>query len=600
MDRLDTVDWASLEAAMGTAEKVPVLVRRLLEPKKQARRFARQQLEDLLLHQGGAIHPATVEVVPFLLELALDDATPDRGPLLVLLADLVTGDHENHLAGGYDPETSALAAMLGDHDLLRQLEEAANSLIPLLNHRDGSLRAGAAMLLAFLPRVAERSHPALVARAAKERKKATLASVLLATGLTGRAIEARPDLTPYLAHPQALVQQSAGIAMAWLGVEGDAFVSPVLGAASSRETVEDLPWADGVVARLGAAVIRVVVRGMTVDTVREQLGLVTDRFALAAAALDASFPDGERVERPRTLEALDPRQRALLDVLVEVDVLPSWHLRIHGLPAYEAGLNTLLAAERPVDRLRAEGEPWWLAFFDVFFQDASTERLVEDLLALDEDVRLELVLDGLRTYVVNKPWMADVAWYGLTVQTWRVIAQGAFPGDAAQRFVDAVLEQVSSEEPSDGRGPWPESVVALMLLGDRGSIDPRYDRLLWEAVKATGTKAGTVDHVRALLRSVPVERRAAAMRGHRLAMPSQNPENNRNAWHLWMYLDLCPTPEAVEQVVAYIERWGEQSRVSWVQRVLEAMPGLAVPVLRARVADGAPGSAVMERMLDAL
>ena len=87
LEGLDEVSWADLSHAYGSADDVPVLLRRAGSGGDEAR-AAIGDLYGKVFHQG-TVYPATVAAVPFLVELA--GSAPDRRDevtwMLGMLAD---------------------------------------------------------------------------------------------------------------------------------------------------------------------------------------------------------------------------------------------------------------------------------------------------------------------------------------------------------------------------------------------------------------------------------------------------------------------------------------------------------------------------------
>ena len=90
LDRLDDIDWNSLDDAYGTAEGVPDLLRSLISADKGERDEALNELFGCVWHQG-TIYSCTSHVVPFLVELLEKDAAPDREGVALLLAVIAAG-----------------------------------------------------------------------------------------------------------------------------------------------------------------------------------------------------------------------------------------------------------------------------------------------------------------------------------------------------------------------------------------------------------------------------------------------------------------------------------------------------------------------------
>ena len=81
LEGLDSIRWAELEHAYGSAEDVPGLLRELLDRDPAVRSKTIWTLYGNVFHQGTR-YPATAYVVPFLIELCESPETPARGDLL--------------------------------------------------------------------------------------------------------------------------------------------------------------------------------------------------------------------------------------------------------------------------------------------------------------------------------------------------------------------------------------------------------------------------------------------------------------------------------------------------------------------------------------
>lgn len=87
---LDSVDWASLTHAYGSAEDVPGLIRDLRSSDDEIRGAAMYEMYGNIYHQGTR-YEASAYAVPFLLELLADPATPARHEVIQLLSCLAVG-----------------------------------------------------------------------------------------------------------------------------------------------------------------------------------------------------------------------------------------------------------------------------------------------------------------------------------------------------------------------------------------------------------------------------------------------------------------------------------------------------------------------------
>ena len=88
---MDGVPWQRLHHAYGTAEDVPDLLRALRSPDDDTRHRAHYRLRGNIYHQGTRWE-ASSHAVPFLVGLADDPSTPERGLVVRLLRLVGLGD----------------------------------------------------------------------------------------------------------------------------------------------------------------------------------------------------------------------------------------------------------------------------------------------------------------------------------------------------------------------------------------------------------------------------------------------------------------------------------------------------------------------------
>ncbi|MFC8368124.1 HEAT repeat domain-containing protein [Streptomyces sp. NPDC057239] len=86
-DGLHDIDWSSMGHAYGTAEEIPALLTALRSPDADERAKALDRYYGAVHHQGD-VYEATTASLPFLLELAGDDTTPDRAEVVRLLVSI--------------------------------------------------------------------------------------------------------------------------------------------------------------------------------------------------------------------------------------------------------------------------------------------------------------------------------------------------------------------------------------------------------------------------------------------------------------------------------------------------------------------------------
>lgn len=159
LERLDTVDWASLTHAYGPATDVPSLLRSLLFPGKEERDEALSELFGNIWHQG-TVYPATAAAVPFLYELLAGADTPDKSGIAALLACIADG--VGYLEGELERERAEIASV---H---RAVSAGLHHLFPYLRDSDADLRRLVAVALGNYAEHAVISFPALEVAEASE------------------------------------------------------------------------------------------------------------------------------------------------------------------------------------------------------------------------------------------------------------------------------------------------------------------------------------------------------------------------------------------------------------------------------------------------
>jgi hypothetical protein len=147
LERLDTIDWASLKGCGGPATDVPDLLRELVSEEDGVRMDIWAELLDHLWHQG-TVFPASAAAIPFLYELLTDPDVPDKGPFVEMIAAIATG--EGDLVGSVrtdgeemwrrilDKQGKSLDQELAESEATEQAIHAAVSgglsyLVPYLN-----------------------------------------------------------------------------------------------------------------------------------------------------------------------------------------------------------------------------------------------------------------------------------------------------------------------------------------------------------------------------------------------------------------------------------------------------------------------------------
>jgi hypothetical protein len=246
--RLDAVRWESLHHADGRATDVPGHLRSLRSPDPPVRRKALARLA-VTVSEQGVRWQASCHVVPFLVALVDDPATPDRPAVLDLLRVLALGTREDQFLP-FDP-ASEFAAAEGVDDrqvalVIRRLERTeefsddewaianavtvrweADAYWAAAAHTDAYLRwltdpdpdiaARAAALLAWFP-ASDHMVTELLAVPADRGREQVRASANLTLAHLDAATDAAPvdrRLTELLTAPAAVVRTTAAVALAY-------------------------------------------------------------------------------------------------------------------------------------------------------------------------------------------------------------------------------------------------------------------------------------------------------------------------------------------------------------------------------------------------
>jgi hypothetical protein len=283
LDGLDSVPWGRLHHAYGAASDIPGRIRGLTDPDDEVRQEAWSTLLSTVYHHGTRWQ-ASRYIVPFVVGLIDDPATPDRAVLVGLLRAVAIGDREDGelpfspaaafsaavgvtpeiertvLTWLYDEDTRPDEAQLAATDAVAAYwaqgayEAAARhapSYLSWLADEDVAVAAGAAELLAWFPATIG-AVPALLAVPADDayalaRSSANLALAHLTTA-AAREPEVDTRLVELLDAPHLAVQLTAAVALAYRngpGLPDDAL--GVLRAASGskisrREWSDAWPW----------------------------------------------------------------------------------------------------------------------------------------------------------------------------------------------------------------------------------------------------------------------------------------------------------------------------------------------------------------------
>jgi hypothetical protein len=234
--RIEAVDWDAQRHAYGPATDVPALLQTLATADRRSRRRALAELAIRILHLGRCA-PVTIEIVPFLVELATDPSVKGRGAILTLLGNLAkAGDIQVH---------AAVAAGLDDY-------------VAALSDRASEVRAAAVYVLAHLPPNTVDAVRGCVADS-DESVRATARLTLAALG---------HDAGPVPADSGALERFAAAAASAMLERATLADVRELVGALATRER-QPVPWNDGDVASMALSLLELAPVGVLLAALTE-------------------------------------------------------------------------------------------------------------------------------------------------------------------------------------------------------------------------------------------------------------------------------------------------------------------------------------------
>ncbi|MEU1346024.1 PBS lyase [Streptomyces sp. NPDC005776] len=143
---IDEVDWASMEHAYGPADDVPELLRGLASADPSEREAALDGMYGAVHHQGD-VYACTLACIPFLFELVVDPAVPDRGGVVELLTSIggIDIDEEDIGEDEDDAEGAANYAMAA-----AAVSAGAGVFFALMADDDPGVRVSAPLALATL------------------------------------------------------------------------------------------------------------------------------------------------------------------------------------------------------------------------------------------------------------------------------------------------------------------------------------------------------------------------------------------------------------------------------------------------------------------
>jgi hypothetical protein len=367
----------------------------LLDPDPKVRNETLRTLYCNVFHQGTR-YPATVRVIPFLIEMCASPDVPNRYDLLRYWGSLITGyfsvlerplwgDGERIHDHGQVVIPEPGDSWWGDypatlHQVYRESVKGHEVACRLLADNDHAVRAGAARVLACLPTLVSDSVPRLQAQLRVEPSGWVRAAIAFALGELGSSSPLRSVLTED-AFPAARCMAACELAR----IEpAEDLIEPLLQFVSEPiEGYENIPGAGG--KSTGDAAFSI--SHLPAEVQRKAIPAICDRLdqarsfdtmPLVSAMLAAAFP--RRKEEVTELNAL---QRQVLARTVNTEELWSignlmWTFQAYGLPCDREKCARLVGV-KVADDEALKSLRWGLAFADIGFLDQGREGILKAL-----------------------------------------------------------------------------------------------------------------------------------------------------------------------------------------------------------------------------
>jgi HEAT repeat protein len=270
LEHLDEVNWRSLTHAYGTAEDVPVLLRRLAAGNAEEQRNVIYEFFGNIWHQG-TVYEASAHAVPFLIEILNAPSIGCRPDILHLLQALASGSSyhdvhqslESYQGQRQTPEFQGkvqreLTWVVAAH---RAVVDGVPSYLRLLDDADPSTRSMVPYLLATCIERAAEIESSIRARVAVEPDASVKAIMVLGLGKlwqrsrhqAGQPAILSPDLATLMTelmgsnHPP-VVRLAAALARVECSEAAlDPIVYPVIRETlpASIDAMRDTPWFEG-------------------------------------------------------------------------------------------------------------------------------------------------------------------------------------------------------------------------------------------------------------------------------------------------------------------------------------------------------------------
>ncbi len=368
LKRLDSVAWHNLRHAFGEASQVPGWIRDLTSENVIIRTQALEMLYGTIFYQG-TVYEATVQCVPFLVEITGQADLPDRDRILIFLARLATADARKTDELGYQEEAFAapqdplagLAAEGWQQRTRRRIDQHFADFLALLRDPQPAVRSAAAYLLACFLHRAAALRPLILRAIGREKDVLARSSMILCLGVIAQRESRYLDcLNRLRSRPQpALVRLTATMAVARNLQENtpEGALEDLVDVLSSLEPdlpaqYEHLPWSDGELAADCALVLCYFGRtraGQVVPDLLRILNRVEPYSALNVAYALLYFAFGGQAAKIQ-IRRLSDMQRVVLMALMESDAAWEAHLdmaellRMFGLPDWPDRIQAFLTS----------------------------------------------------------------------------------------------------------------------------------------------------------------------------------------------------------------------------------------------------------------
>lgn len=303
------------------ATDTPGHLRGLVQGHASAREHARRELSLSVIHQGTHWE-GSPEATQCLVELVLESRVSDRPALLALLSYLAT-TYEDRKWRRSVLELPRRAEVPLWRASWEAIAARGPELVPLLEDEDATVRAQAAVLLAFLPSIAAEATPRLARLLEGEDELAAGSAALALAAFTLQGVAAAAGLLRRgLATAEDARADACAIGLAWLGDRDEQTIARLaVVIARPPPSQPKLPWHDDLAllaleplepldARTPGSIIGAVYRSL--ESVQD-----ADHFTVmdrVEPLLEVVLPRQPSAE-PLLFNELTPRQLQLLRVL---------------------------------------------------------------------------------------------------------------------------------------------------------------------------------------------------------------------------------------------------------------------------------------------